>query len=155
MDPFIPGAWPYLLRALTWAKTHGLYVILDLHGAPGSQNGYDNSGQRTTEPQWALSEENVGRTIDVIRYLAAHLSGMVDILELLNEPTGFRGDAWEQAIRRLWEEGYDAVRAAGSAGMKVMIGDGFFGVDVSTVVFSVVLTVPLKCGASCSDGKGS
>jgi aryl-phospho-beta-D-glucosidase BglC (GH1 family) len=33
--PYIPGAWPYLLRALDWATTYSLHVVVDLHGAPG------------------------------------------------------------------------------------------------------------------------
>lgn len=37
--PYVTGAWPYLLKALNWAKDHNIYVILDIHGAPGSQNG--------------------------------------------------------------------------------------------------------------------
>ena len=41
VDPYIPGAWNYLLQALNWAKNNSLNVVLDLHGAPGSQNGYE------------------------------------------------------------------------------------------------------------------
>ncbi len=29
-----------------WANEIGLKILLDLHGAPGSQNGFDNSGRR-------------------------------------------------------------------------------------------------------------
>jgi glucan 1,3-beta-glucosidase len=29
-----------------WAKPRGLHILLDLHTAPGSQNGFDNSGRR-------------------------------------------------------------------------------------------------------------
>ena len=29
-----------------WCQELGLKVVLDLHGAPGSQNGFDNSGKR-------------------------------------------------------------------------------------------------------------
>lgn len=31
--------WAMLLRACGWAQKHGIKVIVDLHGAPGSQNG--------------------------------------------------------------------------------------------------------------------
>lgn len=33
MDPW----FEYVEKAVTWAKTHGLQVMIDLHGAPGSQ----------------------------------------------------------------------------------------------------------------------
>ncbi|KAJ1830770.1 hypothetical protein LPJ70_006849, partial [Coemansia sp. RSA 2708] len=45
-EPFIDGQIPYIERILGWAQETGLKVELDLHGAPGSQNGYDNSGHR-------------------------------------------------------------------------------------------------------------
>lgn len=38
-EPFIQGQLPFLQKAITWAGNHGLKVIVDLHGAPGSQNG--------------------------------------------------------------------------------------------------------------------
>ena len=40
-EPYAQGQYPYLFKAVEWAKTHGLKVIIDLHGAPGSQNGFD------------------------------------------------------------------------------------------------------------------
>lgn len=39
-EPYIQGQLPYLKKAITWASNYGLKVIVDLHGAPGSQNGY-------------------------------------------------------------------------------------------------------------------
>ncbi|KAG5638777.1 hypothetical protein H0H81_010198 [Sphagnurus paluster] len=123
------GAWPYLIRGLNWAKQHSVHVILDLHGAPGSQNGYDNSGQRTSDPVWALTPANVTRTIDTLRYIVENIGGMIDVIELLNEPAGFRGDNWAQVIRQFWLDGYDAVRQAAGNDTKVMIGDAFLGVQ--------------------------
>ncbi|KAF8149962.1 glycoside hydrolase family 5 protein [Crassisporium funariophilum] len=135
-SPYIPGAWTYLLRALTWARTHSLHVILDLHGAPGSQNGYDNSGQRTGNPVWGSTPDNIARTVDTVRYLAENLvasgdgaDGVVGVVELLNEAAGFRGGDWASAVRGFWEDGYDAVRQGAGGGVKVMIGDAFLGVQ--------------------------
>ena len=31
---------------MSWCDQVGLKVLIDLHGAPGSQNGFDNSGKR-------------------------------------------------------------------------------------------------------------
>lgn len=45
-EPYIQGAYDYVPRALDWAQAAGLKVVIDLHGAPGSQNGFDNSGRR-------------------------------------------------------------------------------------------------------------
>ncbi len=48
-EPYIQGQAEYLDRAIGWAGNHGLKVLIDLHGAPGSQNGFDNSGRRGSE----------------------------------------------------------------------------------------------------------
>jgi glucan 1,3-beta-glucosidase len=36
---------PYISQALLWAKQYNLDVIIDMHTAPQSQNGFDNSGR--------------------------------------------------------------------------------------------------------------
>jgi aryl-phospho-beta-D-glucosidase BglC (GH1 family) len=39
-EPYIQGQHNYLLQAISWAEKYNLKVIVDLHGAPGSQNGH-------------------------------------------------------------------------------------------------------------------
>lgn len=129
VSPFTPGAWPYFLRALNWAKKHALNTIVDLHGAPGSQNGYDNSGQLTSNPTWATNATNVNRTLDIIAVIAKEAGGLIDVFELLNEAAGFRNSQWASVVRGYWQDGYTAVRDAAGGGLKVMIGDAFLGVD--------------------------
>ena len=131
ISPYIPGAWPYLLQALNWAAAHNIHVILDLHGAPGSQNGYDNSGQRTSNPQWALNPENVTRSVDTLVYIAQQIGGMIDVIELVNESAGFLSSSWAAVTRSFFSEGYTAIRNAVGQDIKIMIGDAFLGVDVS------------------------
>jgi glucan 1,3-beta-glucosidase len=128
--PYIEGAWTYFLRALAWAKKHNVRVIVDLHGAPGSQNGYDNSGQLTSNPVWAVNPDNVTRTVDTLKFLAKEVGNQVDVIELLNEAAGFRGDDWAAAVRSFWVAAYDAVRQAAGEDVKIMIGDAFLGVNV-------------------------
>lgn len=47
-ETYLPGAWPYLLRCLGWCKELGLKAIVDLHGAPGVQNGTLMGGCHST-----------------------------------------------------------------------------------------------------------
>ncbi|KAF7986399.1 hypothetical protein HWV62_31115 [Athelia sp. TMB] len=122
--PYTPGAWPYFLQALAWAHSNSIHVILDLHGAPGSQNGYDNSGQHTNNPVWAINAANVSRTLDIIAYLAKNVGDLVDVIELLNEPAAFKSQAFAETLRQYWSDGYDAVRNW-NGDVKVMIGNGF------------------------------
>lgn len=98
----------------------------------GSQNGYDNSGQRTSDPLWGVTPQNVSRTLDLLGYLAADVgsSGMVDGIELLNEPAGFLQGVWPATISRFWQGGYDVVRDVVPGGnITVVIEDGFLGVQ--------------------------
>ncbi|KAF9484376.1 glycoside hydrolase family 5 protein [Pholiota conissans] len=128
-SPYTTGAWAYLLRALNWAQKHNIYVILDLHGAPGSQNGYDNSGQRTNNPVWGVNPNNITRTIDTLVFLAREVGSQVSVLELLNEGAGFINGAWATAVRGFFTDAYGAVRNVAGPSMKIMIGDAFLGVN--------------------------
>lgn len=132
VSPYIPGAWPYFLQALNWAKSYSLNVIVDIHGAPGSQNGYDNSGQRIPTPMWASNQSYVQKTIDCITFLVTNAGDKIDILEVMNEPAGFLGDDFTNVLRQYYVDSYNAIRTAAVNGTGVMLSDGFRGLDVST-----------------------
>jgi glucan 1,3-beta-glucosidase len=53
-EPYIQGQLPYLRRAVTWAANHGLKLVIDLHGAPGSQNGYASNGLLSRDSEKAI-----------------------------------------------------------------------------------------------------
>ncbi|KAJ2237125.1 hypothetical protein IWW45_001243 [Coemansia sp. RSA 485] len=108
-EPFVDGQIPYVERILEWSRDVGLKVELDLHGAPGSQNGYDNSGRRGT-PEWLLSRVNVDRTLDALTkmtQLAVDWDDVVYGIQILNEPS-----RWKWAVSDILEfynEAYDLV----------------------------------------------
>ena len=93
-EPYIPGAWPYFVRACHWARKYNLTVWADLHGAPGSENGFDNSGHflgRSSCDGWDKNPLNVERTVDVLTDLAHAIKedGLDDVVTgfgVLNEP---------------------------------------------------------------------
>ncbi|KAG8732973.1 exo-1,3-beta-glucanase [Ceratobasidium sp. 414] len=94
-EPYHQGQYPYLLKAVQWAQNHGIKVLVDLHGAPGSQNGFDNSGRRGSAT-WHTNSQNVARTNAIIKMLAAEFSkdqytSTVTSIAPLNEPAGFVG----------------------------------------------------------------
>lgn len=125
--PYITGAWPYILKALDWAAAHNIYIIMDLHGAPGSQNGFDNSGLRTGNPEWGLQQSNINATVKIISYIAKEVGNKVSVIQLLNEIAGFR-QGFGDAARQYWQSGYRAVRDTAGTGPRVMIGDAFLTV---------------------------
>ncbi|KAK6338698.1 exo-1,3-beta-glucanase [Orbilia brochopaga] len=114
-DPYFYGQIKYLDRAIGWARKYGLAVWIDLHGAPGSQNGFDNSGLRD-QIRWQTTPGYVTHTIKVLQLIAKKYSqpqwaGTVAVIELLNEPLGPRLDV--AGIRQFHWDGLGSVRAVG------------------------------------------
>ncbi|KAL8280667.1 hypothetical protein RQP46_006990 [Phenoliferia psychrophenolica] len=92
-EPYVQGQYPYLLQTIQWCKAAGIRVIVDIHGGPGSQNGFDNSGRRGNIG-WHTQQSNVQRTKAVLQTLSAEFekatyNGVVTALQYLNEPAGF------------------------------------------------------------------
>lgn len=122
-DPYVQGQLPYLDNAIGWARSAGLKVMVDLHGAPGSQNGFDNSG-RYGAIEW-LQGDTVAQTVTAIKNLAeryANDSDVVTSIQLLNEPAGFALDLG--AIKDFYNQGYEAVRES-NADTVVCFHDAF------------------------------
>ena len=78
---------------------------------------------------WGLNPENVTLTLDLIGFLARDVGDMVDAIELLNEPAGFRGPPWPDTIRNFWQSGYEVVRDVAGVNITVVIEDAFLGVQ--------------------------
>lgn len=112
-EPFVQGQAAYVTKAVGWAKKHGLKVILDLHGAPGSQNGFDNSGQKDAL-NWHRSTTNVARTNAVIKRLAKQFANQADVVSSiapLNEPASFKDRAGMlPVVKQYWETSYQSIR---------------------------------------------
>lgn len=126
-DPYIQGAQDYLDQAIGWARQTGLKVWVDLHGAPGSQNGYDNSGHRIATPGWTTGD-TVSATEDVLKMIADKYAqpsyqDVVVAIELINEPLMSELSGGQDAVRQYYRDGYDIVR--GVSDTPVMLHDGF------------------------------
>eukprot|EP01123_Difflugia_compressa_P007679 TRINITY_DN20_c0_g1_i6.p1 TRINITY_DN20_c0_g1~~TRINITY_DN20_c0_g1_i6.p1 ORF type:complete len:645 (+),score=143.98 TRINITY_DN20_c0_g1_i6:1355-3289(+) len=116
------------------AHDNNLVVILDLHGAPSSQNGLDNSGVRSNDPkperwgfQWFYDPEAQQNTTLVlvamakyIEFLSANGIDNVIALELLNEPWVF-GDM--SIIRDFYVRSIIAIRQVSD--IPIIIHDAF------------------------------
>ncbi|KAJ7161266.1 exo-beta-1,3-glucanase [Mycena crocata] len=112
-EPYIQGQLPYLNKAITWATNHGLKLIIDLHGAPGSQNGFDNSGHKVPTPKWHSNNTNVQRTNAIIKTIASMVRDNptnVPIIAPLNEPAGFVSSDVLSVTRQYWFDSYGNIR---------------------------------------------
>lgn len=79
-------SWTYIARTINWAAKYDIGVILDLHGAYGSQNGNDHSG-RSGDVNW-YTKSNQRKTTDVLKWIANEISDVTNVvgIQLLNEP---------------------------------------------------------------------
>jgi glucan 1,3-beta-glucosidase len=87
-----PDAFKWLDRAINMATTAGVYVILDLHGAPGGQSTDQCTGHGGQNKLWL--PENRKRTIFLWKAIAEHyrVNPTIAAYDLLNEPYGNHGD---------------------------------------------------------------
>jgi len=121
-DPYSPLF--YLRRALVWLDELGMKAEVDLHGGPGSQNGFDNSGKRGdinwVSDAYPSDNDNVARTLRVTDAMSATLRLWVDAgvismdalygICLLNEPGGWWDKVWEACTDEFYPLGYETVR---------------------------------------------
>lgn len=84
--PFI-GCIDELDKAFNWAEKYGLTILIDLHTAPMSQNGFDNGGLSGVV-KWAQTPDEVEFVLTVLERLAERYGtrdGLMGI-EIINEP---------------------------------------------------------------------
>lgn len=133
-DPYVfRTSWRYLLRGIEWARKHGLRINLDLHGLPGSQNGWNHSGRQGLI-RWLNGTDgdlNKQRSLDVHNSLSQFFAqdrykNLVAFYGLANEPKMIaldvsKVDAWTG-------EAFELVRNNGIEAY-VVFGDGFLGLE--------------------------
>lgn len=104
------------------AAAHGIYTILDLHGAYGSQNGQDHSGETLSrqEVDFYSNEQKISLTEKLWSALAEHYKDNAAVAgyDIINEP----GEKAEQTFERHWaiyDRLYDAIRKKDTAHMVI------------------------------------
>lgn len=88
-----PG-YELLDRVVDWCRREGLYVILDMHAAPGGQTG-DNIDDSFGYPFLFESSESQELTVNLWRKIAARYRDQPTVIgyDLLNEPIAHYFDA--------------------------------------------------------------
>jgi endoglucanase len=97
----LEGAGYELLdRVVNWARREGLYVVLDMHAAPGGQTG-DNIDDSWGYPFLFDSVESQELTVRIWQKIAAHYANEPAILgyDLLNEPTAHLSDTGQLNLK--------------------------------------------------------
>ena len=82
------NSWPRIVRTINMAASFGIGVLVDLHGAPGSQNGQQHSGVSDGATNLFDNPGYINQTIAVLTYLMRQLAWVTNVvgIQLLNEP---------------------------------------------------------------------
>ena len=119
------------------SQQHGLYVILDMHGAPGSQNGSDHSGVDGEQHKKNKSKfffgndakKNQQQYYDLWEKIAEHFKGNPTIAgyDLLNEPfctyrynSGLSDNDLHEMLWDIYDKAYKTIRAVDSDHIIIM-----------------------------------
>jgi glucan 1,3-beta-glucosidase len=122
--PFVTGGIDVLDRAFQWAAELGIKVLVDLHAAPGCQNGFDNGGIKDVV-EWHTKEEYLAHSVAVLSRLAERYRDAPALygFELLNEP---RWDVPTDLLKAYNLRAEAAIRAhCGPERAVVVFHDGF------------------------------
>jgi glucan 1,3-beta-glucosidase len=120
-DPYnmyVPSNVNVSLQYIDWcfdmALKYRLSVLIDLHGAPGSQNGNDHSG--VSGPVDWLKRRNSQLSLQAIDAIAVRYGSRRNLLgiELLNEPAAILESRNHTELIRYYEQAYAIVRAYSS-----------------------------------------
>jgi glucan 1,3-beta-glucosidase len=121
-DPYVGGI-QYLDWAVKTAEKYNIYVLIDLHGAKGSQNGHDNSGRIGPSEWFKISSYRV-QTTEVLEKLAGRYKSDLNVwgIELLNEP---KVGLLQLKLRKFYKEAYIRLSKVARPGMHIIFHDAF------------------------------
>ncbi|MBV9865817.1 MAG: cellulase family glycosylhydrolase [Abitibacteriaceae bacterium] len=121
-----PDGFSWLDKALNWARENNIYVVLDMHGAPGRQSPSDHTGQAGVDqlfkdPKW------VQQTTSLWTKIAHRYRNRPEVAgyDLLNEPTGAPDNSTLYLVQ---DRLYRAIRAVDKRHM-IIIEEGYKGLD--------------------------
>ncbi|KAJ7495565.1 glycoside hydrolase family 5 protein [Mycena latifolia] len=136
-EPFLEGVcWKYIVRLLGWARKYGLRVNIDLHTAPGSQNGYNHSGKggQINFLNGVMGVANAQRLLDYIRIITEFISqpeyqDVVQMFGIVNEAR--LAVIGRPQLSAFYLQAHDMMRAITGVGAGhgpyISIHDGFDG----------------------------
>lgn len=106
--PYVVGGLAIVDQVFQWAGEFGLRVVLDLHAAPGCQNGFDNGGILGV-CEWHTKEEYIQYSLDVLERLAERYQDHPALhgIQALNEPSW---DIPTELLKRYTLEAYHRIR---------------------------------------------
>jgi endoglucanase len=113
----IEAGFALIDRVIQWCRKHHLWVLLDLHGAPGGQTGTNIDDSPNNKPELFMDRRYWDQTLDLWRLLATRYAKETVVLgyDLLNEPLP---NEWQyqyvDELSKLYQELTAVIRAVDS-----------------------------------------
>ncbi|KAI8051563.1 glycoside hydrolase superfamily [Syncephalis plumigaleata] len=138
-EPYVQDSWEYLVRGLDWARKYGLRVMIELHTAPGSQNGWNHSGREGTVGWLDGTAKGLAhgeRTLRIMQRLLEFVvqprySDVVTLFGVLNEP--FAAKVGLDKVKQWTKDAYALARSTTKnvkgAGPILVVHEGFAGLS--------------------------
>jgi hypothetical protein len=130
-DVWLPTGFEMLDRIIGWCKEEGLYVILDMHCAPGGQTGANIDDSRSY-PFLFTSERSQERTIEIWKRIAKRYAAEPTVIgyDLLNEPLAhyFEDEDLSGGLEPLYKRIVKAIRTVDTNHI-VFLGGGRWNTD--------------------------
>ncbi|PSL37281.1 cellulase (glycosyl hydrolase family 5) [Labedella gwakjiensis] len=111
---FLEDGFAHIDDAIDWCERHGLWILLDLHGAPGGQTGTNIDDSPNGVPELFMDERYRALTVRLWTEIARRYRSRTAVLgyDLLNEPLPNEWhDRYADDLVTLYAELTSAVRA--------------------------------------------
>jgi len=123
----------YLDRVIKWCKKYNIYVLLDMHGAPGGQTG-DNIDNSDGYPWLMIDEGMKQKACDIWQEIAKRYASNTTVIgyNLLNEPIPhyFNDDSLKPYLEPLYKRITKAIRVVDKNHI-IFIGGAVWETDFS------------------------
>lgn len=112
---FVEESFQLLDNLVGWCRKHELYVIIDMHGAPGGQTGANIDDSPEDQPGLFMDKKNQDRLVDLWVKIASRYKDepTVAAYDLLNEPLPQRtgaADKYKAELEPLYKRITAAIR---------------------------------------------
>ncbi|WP_160720771.1 glycoside hydrolase family 5 protein [Bacillus sp. USDA818B3_A] len=100
-------------RLIEWCKKYGLYIILDMHGAPGGQTGTNIDDSANDKPELFLDRQNQLDLLALWKEIASRYVNETIIAgyDLLNEPLPKWFSEYNELVLPLYKELINEIRS--------------------------------------------
>jgi endoglucanase len=113
---YVEEGFQLLDHLVGWCRKHNVYVILDMHGAPGGQTGQNIDDSPNDQPELFTNPKNQDRLVDLWVKIASRYKDEPAVagFDLLNEPLPNRTGAaakYKDQLEPLYQRITTAIRA--------------------------------------------